>query len=50
LVAAARRGVLFLDGLCELRRDASEALRAPLEAGEVSIRAWGQVRPALPLR
>lgn len=45
----AHRGVLFLDELCEFRRDTLEALRAPLEGGWVTIaRAGGNRR--LPCR
>lgn len=41
--------MLFLDELCEFRRDALEALRGPLESGEVSIaRVSGAIR--LPCR
>jgi magnesium chelatase family protein len=45
----ASRGVLFLDELCEFRRDALEALRGPLESGEVAISRAG-ARQLLPCR
>lgn len=48
-ITIAHRGVLFLDELCEFRRDALEALRAPLENGEVAIARVGGQR-SLPCR
>jgi magnesium chelatase family protein len=48
-VTRAHRGVLFLDELGEFRRDALEALRAPLEDGRVTVaRTTGTV--SLPCR
>ena len=40
-VTLAHRGVLFLDELCEFRREALEALRDPLESGVATISRGG---------
>jgi magnesium chelatase family protein len=40
-VTLAHRGVLFLDELCEFRRDTLEALRAPIETGWITVSRAG---------
>jgi magnesium chelatase family protein len=48
-ITIAHRGILFMDELCEFSRDALEALRAPLETGEVVIARVGG-RRTMPCR
>jgi magnesium chelatase family protein len=48
-ITLAHRGVLFLDELCEFRRDVLEALKAPLGNGRVAIARVGS-KQLLPCR